>query len=106
MRGNNIKNNVDLTPIRFTEKSIKKCFGFNINFIDSLENRLEFFFVYKLTSYSFSKFLGLSNYIDLFIPIQKHFKKRRLINIYFLDLISSYRGWRHSKGLPVRGQRT
>lgn len=28
------------------------------------------------------------------------------MNIFFLDLINTYRGWRHSVGLPVRGQRT
>lgn len=29
-----------------------------------------------------------------------------LANIYLLDLIGSYRGWRHLIGLPLRGQRT
>ena len=29
-----------------------------------------------------------------------------LFNIYFLDFIGSYRGYRHSFGLPVNGQRT
>ena len=33
-------------------------------------------------------------------------KCRRTANIYKLELISSYRGWRHFSGLPVRGQRT
>lgn len=28
------------------------------------------------------------------------------MNIYILDLIFLYRGWRHSRNLPVRGQRT
>jgi ribosomal protein S13 len=27
-------------------------------------------------------------------------------NIVLLDMICCYRGWRHFKGLPVRGQRT
>lgn len=27
-------------------------------------------------------------------------------NIALLDMICCYRGWRHFKGLPVRGQRT
>jgi len=31
---------------------------------------------------------------------------RLLINIYLLELLGTYRGWRHSRGLPVRGQRT
>lgn len=40
------------------------------------------------------------------IPANKSIKDRFLLNIFFLDLIVSYRGWRHSRGLPVRGQRT
>ncbi len=37
---------------------------------------------------------------------KKNIKDRKLLNIFFLDLINSYRGWRHARGLPVRGQRT
>ena len=33
-------------------------------------------------------------------------KNQKLFNIYLLDLMGSYRGWRHMQGLPVRGQRT
>lgn len=32
--------------------------------------------------------------------------QRELVNIVFLDIINSYKGWRHLKGLPVRNQRT
>lgn len=28
------------------------------------------------------------------------------VNVVLLDMICCYRGWRHFKGLPVRGQRT
>ena len=46
------------------------------------------------------------NFIYKIIP-KKHNLKRRLIsNLFVLDLINSYKGWRHFKGLPVRGQRT
>jgi len=30
----------------------------------------------------------------------------RVCNVFWLDLISSYKGWRHLVGLPVHGQRT
>lgn len=33
-------------------------------------------------------------------------KLRLLVNIYLLELLGTYRGWRHARGLPVRGQRT
>ena len=44
--------------------------------------------------------------LNIIIPNNKSIKNRYLLNIFFLDLIVSYRGWRHSRGLPVRGQRT
>lgn len=40
------------------------------------------------------------------VPLNRSVKDRLLLNIFYLDLIMSYRGWRHSRGLPVRGQRT
>ncbi len=33
-------------------------------------------------------------------------RKEIMLNIKRLQEINSYRGWRHRKGLPVRGQRT
>lgn len=40
------------------------------------------------------------------VPHKCSIKRRNTLNIFMLDLITSYRGWRHSRGLPVRGQRT
>jgi ribosomal protein S13 len=40
------------------------------------------------------------------VPKRSSLKKRCILNLYLLDLITSYRGWRHFKGLPTRGQRT
>ena len=34
------------------------------------------------------------------------YSNRYVFNIYLLDLLTLYRGWRHSRSLPVRGQRT
>ena len=33
-------------------------------------------------------------------------KKHKVVRLYWLELIGTYRGWRHMNGLPVRGQRT
>lgn len=52
------------------------------------------------------KWLVFLKVLNNFIPNNKSIKERYLLNIFFLDLIVSYRGWRHSRGLPVRGQRT
>ena len=52
------------------------------------------------------KWIILYNLLYYIIPINYNIKNRLLLNIFFLDLIVCYRGWRHLKGLPVRGQRT
>jgi hypothetical protein len=106
MKNNNIVNGINLVPSQFIEKNFKNSFGFNWYFFKILEKRLEFFIKFNIINYPLSHWLAFIKHIMLFIPINKTFKKRRLVNIYFLDLISSYRGWRHSRGLPVRGQRT
>lgn len=40
------------------------------------------------------------------VPFKCSLIKRLTFNVFMLDMISSYRGWRHYRGLPVRGQRT
>lgn len=70
--------------------------------LDRLEIRDKSF--YKPTkTYSY---YSLVNVVNLFLPNKGILKNRNLLNIYLLDLICLYRGWRHSRGLPVRGQRT
>lgn len=38
------------------------------------------------------------------VPIALH--KKHTLNVYVLDMIQSYKGVRHARGLPCRGQRT
>jgi len=106
MLGGSIINGIVIVPSEFNKNNLLKNFGFNLSFLGKLEIRLEFFFKFNLYNYSSPQLVCLLKYLLLFVPIDKNFKKRRLVNIYFLDLIASYRGWRHSRGLPVRGQRT
>jgi len=84
----------------------KKIDGFKKSSINFLEQRLEISTNCSINLYKNSKWLILNNLLDNIIPNNKTLKKRRLINIYFLDFIGSYRGYRHSFGLPVNGQRT
>jgi len=48
----------------------------------------------------------IKNYIDKNFKIEGDLKREVLSNIKRLKEISSYRGIRHTRGLPVRGQRT
>jgi ribosomal protein S13 len=50
------------------------------------------------------KFFNKKIYNMLPIPIALH--KKHTLNVYVLDMIQSYKGTRHSRGLPCRGQRT
>ena len=84
----------------------KKIDGFKLYSIAIFEQRLELSSQFSINLYKNSKWLILNYLLDDIIPNNKNLKKRRLINIYFLDFISSYRGYRHSFGLPVNGQRT
>lgn len=89
--------------INFLEKTM---FGFNKNYINFFEKRLEVLSIFNLNNYKNTKWFVLLNILDNIIPDNKNLKKRLLINIYFLDFIGCYRGYRHTFGLPVNGQRT
>ncbi len=89
--------------IDFLDKNID---GFKNNYINFFEKRLEISNKFGINFYKNSKWFILLNILDSLIPENKNLKKRLLINIYFLNFIESYRGYRHSFGLPVRGQRT
>ena len=67
-----------------------------------LENRV----ILKIKDYKVSKLLLLYSILLNIVPNKKDVKKKNIFNIFMLDFINSYRGLRHSFGLPVRGQRT
>merc|ERR1711977_664005 len=83
-----------------------KNFGLKYYVLQKIETRVESLLVLGVLEISPSQWVSFIKYLYLIVPNSKALKKKRLLNIYYLDLISSYRGWRHSKGLPVRGQRT
>ena len=48
----------------------------------------------------------LRQIIEKTLTVEGDLKRERLLNVKRLREIGSYRGSRHAKGLPVRGQRT
>lgn len=48
----------------------------------------------------------LRDYVNKFIKVEGDLRREVALNIKRLSEIGSYRGLRHRKGLPVRGQRT
>jgi len=81
-------------------------YGLNNTSINFLENRIESFKEYEFDKIYSYKWVILLKVLLNIIPNNRFIKDRILLNIFYLDLIMSYRGWRHSRGLPVRGQRT
>lgn len=49
---------------------------------------------------------ALREYVEKNFKLEGDLRRERLMNIKRLKEINSYRGVRHSKNLPVRGQRT
>ncbi len=48
----------------------------------------------------------LRDYVNKFVKVEGDLRREVALNIKRLSEIGSYRGMRHRKGLPVRGQRT
>ena len=48
----------------------------------------------------------ISSYIDQHVPTEGRLRRQVNLNVRRLMDIGSYRGLRHRRGLPVRGQRT
>lgn len=57
----------------------------------------------QLSSYYLERVITLVNEEEKFGPVKKQEKRK---NIQRLVKIGSYRGFRHTQGLPCRGQRT
>jgi len=81
-------------------------YGFSKKLFLILESRLESRVEKKSRELKTSKLLMVYKILLSIVPLNKDLKRKTTFNIFMLDLINSYRGLRHSFGLPVRGQRT
>lgn len=74
-------------------------FGFSFFNFNLLKKRLE-----CLKNYEYEVFIDV---LKQKLPVYFfYFSNKLAYTIFFLDLVCSYRGYRHCRGLPVRGQRT
>jgi len=85
-----IKNNFGLKNffILNLQKRLEKKYFLQINDLDNFEKEIFYLYIFKI----------IPNNSDIF--------KKKLFNIMILDSLTTYKGWRHFKSLPVRGQRT
>jgi len=85
---------------------IKNSFGLGKKILYSIEFRMENYqnnLLPDLDKNELDQFLRI---IYTTIPYNTSVFRRTRLHICLLDLSSCYKGWRHYKGLPVRGQRT
>lgn len=82
------------------------CYGFSKKLLNILTFRLESRVEQKLKELKTSKLFAVYRILSSIVPKNKDLKKKTTFNIFLLDLVNSYKGLRHSFGLPVRGQRT
>ena len=80
--------------------------GYSTFFYSKFKYRLEILKTVDLNFLSKSVKRPIYNMLNTTIPVTTNYETRHAINIFFLDIITVYKGWRHSNGLPARGQRT
>ena len=105
--GKKINNSVFYSTYSISDFFFKYyCFGFSYKLYNLINSRLESRFFKKVKDFRVSKLITLHNTLHMVVPDKKDLKKKKTFNVFMLDFINSYRGLRHSFGLPVRGQRT
>lgn len=99
-------NNKLIDPENSLYVFFKNTFGLGKLFSSVVEQRIENSsdsVISNLNKNEIDHFLKL---IYKIVPYNTSLQRRTRLNICLLDLTTSYKGWRHYKGLPVRGQRT
>ena len=95
-----------IDPEESLYSNVYSTYGLKKSALVFLENRMEMDLnelVKKLEKHEWEFFLES---IYSLVPFKCNVLRKMTFNIYVLDMITSYRGWRHYRGLPVRGQRT
>ena len=83
----------------------KILYGYGDSHVDFFSKKFENHNNYYYNNFK-KNYKFINNAVIYYYPKQIAIKKKQLLNIYILDAIQSYKGVRHSKGLPCRGQRT
>ncbi len=83
----------------------KTLYGFGCTHVSFFAKKFE-----KHTSHMYDNFKKNYKFLNRNVaarfpaPVVVH--KKHTLNVYLLDMIQSYKGTRHARGLPCRGQRT
>lgn len=101
-----ILNNILTNLYKFNFFLKKSNYGINVYSTKLIISRAELNFCNKNITYNSTQNLILNDFLGNYLFNSNSFKLRNTLNIHLLNILGTYRGWRHSRGLPVRGQRT
>lgn len=99
-------NNWSVTKASTLTNIRNEIYGYNDYTFNRIIARLEVCANKNFLDLPLSKWLCLLMLLQHKYPQSIDVQKKTLANIFMLDILGTYKGWRHIKGLPVRGQRT
>ena len=87
----------ELPKAKFSKENFKefffsKMYGLKQYSLNIFEKRLELFSDNLISNFNSAQYLVLLNIFYNIIPNKKNLKDRKLLNVFFLDVINSYRG--------------
>lgn len=97
---------VNLPANKRIEYGLTYLFGIGLKNSQDILNKLKIDFNKRVKELTDSEVAQISKEISANYVVEGELRKEITFNIKRLQEIGSYRGLRHKKGLPVRGQRT
>lgn len=88
------------------EYALTYIFGIGLKFSKDILTKLKINFDTRAKDLTDDEIAAIQKEISDFYTVEGELHKEVTLNIKRLQEISSYRGLRHKRGLPVRGQRT
>lgn len=97
---------VNLPTNKRIEYALTYLFGIGLKCSQDILNKLKIDFNKRVKDLTDSEVAAISKEVSGNYVVEGELRKEITLNIKRLQEIGSYRGLRHKKGLPVRGQRT
>lgn len=97
---------VNLPSQKRIEYALPYVFGLGLKASRDILNKLRINFDTRVKDLTDSEIASIQKEVSSFYTTEGELRKEITLNIKRLQEIGSYRGLRHKKGLPVRGQRT
>jgi len=97
---------VNLPKNKRIEYALTYLFGIGLKTSQDILNKLKIDFNKRVKELTDSEVASISKEVSSNYAVEGELRKEITLNIKRLQEIGSYRGSRHKKGLPVRGQRT